>query len=428
MKARVIFITVLLIVLCAISYADTPNLTANISLQFEDVPISTVLNMMADQYNLNLVQSGQIEGEISIKLDNVSLEDGLRAILASNGYNYYIAGDIIVVKPVEMTAAGEIIVETVDLHYLSPVAAINAAENLLSPKGKIKIVADPEAKSSRSGKPVPSRVVIIDIPDAARTTAEFIRKIDIREPQVAIEVRIVETNLDNDTKTGFTWPTSISARMHGIETATLDDESSTDMGSSEALGQIDLPDGKWEWGKLSVNELNFVLDFLEQSGNSKLVSDPRITTLNNHPAEIKVTTIVPIQTINRFSEGGAVQDIVTFQDEEIGITLFVTPHIAEDNNIILDVNPTVAEIIGYSGPIDNQKPITSERSIHTRITVKNEETAVLGGLLKENRFENEDRVFFLGSLPIIGNLFRHKSVETSTTDLMIMITPRIIAD
>ncbi len=426
MKVRTIFLAVFLIILYASAYSGAPDLDAIVSLQFEDVPISIVLNMMAQQYNLNVVQSGRIEGNISIKLDSVSLEDALQAILASNGYNYYTAGDIIVVKPLDLSAAGEMTVEIVDLHYIPPVAAINAAGGLLSPKGSIKIIADPDFKAARTGKPVPSKIAVIDVPETARLTAEFIRKIDRREPQIAIEVRLVETIINDDSEIGFNWPTSITARGHGIETGGSDGISSTE--NNEAIGQVDLPDGKWEWGKLSINELSLVLDFLEKSGNSKLISDPKITTLNNHPAEIKVATVVPIQTINRFSEGGSIQDIVTFQDEEVGITLNVTPHIAENNRIILDVNSTVSEIIGYSGTLDTQKPITSERSIHTRITVMNEETAVLGGLFKEDKIENEQRIFLLGSIPIIGGLFRHKTSEVSTTDLTIMITPRILED
>ena len=411
MKVRTIFLAVFLIILYASAYSGAPDLDAIVSLQFEDVPISTVLNMMAQQYNLNLVQSGRIEGNISIKLDSVSLEDALQAILASNGYNYYTAGDIIVVKPLDLPAAGEMTVEIVDLHYIPPGAAVSAAGGLLSPKGSIKIIADPDFKAARTGKPVPSKIAIIDVPETARLTAEFIRKIDRREPQIANEVRLVEAIINDDSEIGFNWPTSITARGHGIETGGSDGISSTE--NNEAIGQVDLPDGKWEWGKLSINELSLVLDFLEKSGNSKLISDPKITTLNNHPAEIKVATVVPIQTINRFSEGGSIQDIVTFQDEEVGITLNVTPHIAENNRIILDVNSTVSEIIGYSGTLDTQKPITSERSIHTRITVMNEETAVLGGLFKEDKIENEQRIFLLGSIPIIGGLFRHKTSEVS---------------
>jgi len=250
----------------------------------------------------------------------------------------------------------------------------------------------------------------------------LIKKIDAPEPQVSIEVRMVETNVDSEKRVGINWPTSLSARLHGVTDATTTDGTT----GSEALGQMQLSDGDWQWGKLSVAETQVVLEFLKQDGNSKLISDPRITTLNNNQAEIKVTTVIPIQTINRFSEGGAVQDIVTFQDEEVGIILKVTPHICDDGGIILEVQPTVSEIIGYSGPVDNEKPITSERSVYTRIKVGDGETAVMGGLLKENKIEKVQRIFFFGSLPIVGSLFRHKTTQSSTTDLMIMISPTVI--
>jgi len=394
-----------------------------ISLEFEGVAISTVLDMLAQQHNLNLVQSGTLQNRISIKLENVSLKDALNAILASNGYNYYVTGNIIVVKPLELNAPGETIAVSITLDNISPAAAVNAATDMLSPKGKIKIVEGPATGSGFSGKKVPTQIVIVDLPEIVELVLALIRQIDKPEKQVAIEVRMIETNIDTDTEAGFKWPTSLTARGHGISPAYY-----TGSATTEAMGQIDLPNGKWDWGKLSVNELKAVLEFLETSGNSKLISDPKITTLNNHEAEIKVTTVVPIQTINRFSEGGSVQDIVTYQDEEVGISLLVTPHITEDGQITLDVRPTVAEIIGFAGPSDNQKPITSQRSIQTTITVKNNETAVLGGLLRENKIEKEQRIFFVGSLPIIGNLFKHKSKQTTNTDLTILITPRIIED
>ncbi len=135
---------------------------------------------------------------------------------------------------------------------------------------------------------------------------------------------------------------------------------------------------------------------------------------------------MPIQTINRFSEGAVIQDIVTFQDKEIGISLRVTPRINDDSTITMNVNPVVEEIIGYAGPTNNQKPITSQRSITTNVTVRNGETLVMGGLLKETTIEKQDRVFFLGSLPILGGLFTHRTNEAATTDLLILITPKIL--
>ncbi len=425
MRPRIFLIMIPLILLFSHSSAGPLDSQEKISLQFEDIELSTVLNMLAEQYNLNLIQSGQIDGNVSLRLDNVKLRDALEAILASNGYNYYLAGDIVVVKPLEMTLFGETVARAISLDYISPSAAVNAVSDLLSPKGKIQIV-EGKAGGSLGSEPLATQIVIVDLPEIVKMITEFIKEIDKRQPQVAIRVRLIETNIDDDSRIGFEWPTKITGRLHGLQGTSS--TSTTYSDEAENFLQKDFSAGGWTWGKMSLEEVKMALDFLDLRGKSKLISDPRITTLNNHEAEIKVTTIVPIQTINRFSEGGAVQDIVTFQDEEVGITLRVTPHITKDGQIILDVHPTVAEIVGYSGPAGNQKPITSERAIRTKIAVKDNETAVLGGLLKETKIEEEQRVFFLGSLPIIGNLFKHKTTQTTTTDLIIMITPTIIRD
>jgi len=417
MKNKIFIAGMILVLLPAIIIAVEFDPDKKVSLKFDEVPLTTVLNMLAEEYNLNIVLSGEITGEITLRLEDVTLEDALNAILASNEYNFYVTGNIVVVKPLGMNAVGEMLTRTITLDYISPSAAFNAAQELLSPKGKMRVV---EGTVTGGSLRVPTQLIVVDLPTSVDIIEKFIAEIDQPERQVEIAVRMIETNVDGEDQIGMKWPTSLKANLHGIEM------SSTSGESGEALGQIDLPDGKWQWGKLSVAEVQMVLDFLQKQGNSKLISDPRITTLNNHQAEIKVTTIVPIQTINRFSEGGAVQDIVTFQDEEIGIKLMVTPHITKENKIILDVEPTVSEIIGYAGPPDQQKPITSERSVHTKITVADGESAILGGLLKENNIENEQKVFLLGSIPIIGNLFKHKTTKKTTTDLMIMITPRIV--
>ena len=425
MKRIITCFTIVLMLSLNSASADQPDFGRKVSFEFDKTPVSTVVALIAQQYGLNVVLSGQVNEEITVNLNDVTLEDALKAILIANGYNYYLSGDIVIVKPIEMDAIGEIAIETVALDYISPAAAINAASDLLTEKGKIKVITDPGGSGVSGTRAVPSKIAVIDFPEVVREVVAFIKSIDIRERQVSIQVRMIEVNVDSEEKYGLNWPNSLSAVAGGLETSSSSEESSSD---GNYLGEIQLPDGKWQWGKLSVGELTVVLDFLEKKGNSKLISDPRITTLNNHEAEISITTIVPIQTINRFSEGGAVQDIVTFQDEEIGITLKVTPHITSSNEILLDVQPTVAEITGYSGPVDNQKPITSERSLTTKIQVNNGETVALGGLLKENKMETDERVFLLGSIPILGNLFRHKSVQSSTTDLMILITPTILTE
>jgi type IV pilus assembly protein PilQ len=427
MNKGIIKYLILLILYPALLYGNSVDLSKKISLQFERVSISTILTMLAQRNNLNIVQSSELTEEVSLQLDNVTLGDALDALLSSNGYNYYFTGDIIVVKPIELNAPGELISKAVSLNYISPAAAVNVIENVLSTKGKVKVVENPTETAGQKTKTArPTQIIVVDFPNNIEKIQALINEIDLPQQQLAIKVRMIETNIDNEKNIGISWPTSLSARLHGIVSSSDTSGSSISGTNAEALGQMQLPDGAWEWGRLSVNETNVILNFLDQNGNSKLISDPHITTLNNHEAEIKVTTIVPIQTINRFSEGGSVQDIVTFQDEEIGITLRVTPHICDNDNIILDVYPSVAEIIGYSGPIDNQKPITSQRSVSAKITVRNNETAAIGGLMKENKIESVQKIFFLGSIPIIGNLFKHKAVESSNTELLILITPTIL--
>ena len=141
-----------------------------------------------------------------------------------------------------------------------------------------------------------------------------------------------------------------------------------------------------------------------------------------------VTTTIPIQTLNRFTEGAVVQDIVSFQDLDVGITLSVIPRINDDNVITLKVNPVIEEIVGYTGPIDNQRPITSNRSMTTEVRVKNNETLVMGGLFKESEFVTVKKIPIMGSIPILGRLFQHRTTKTEKTDLTIFITPRIIVE
>ncbi len=427
MRKYIFFIAIVLLMPGLKAAADPAAMSDTTTLNIDQLPIATVLSMIAEEHGLDIVISGEANANISLRLDNVTVKDALDAILLANGYNYYQKGDIIIVKPFEQDIIGETVSMTVELDNISPSAAINAAQELLSPKGKIVIIEESGNSGIQYVQSTPTRLSVIDLPEVAQKVVDYIKSIDMPEAQISIHVKIIETNISDENVVGINWPTSLTARFGDLQSSSTDGATGT-TSEIKSLGRRDVGDNSWEWGSLSIDEVSMVLDFLQQNGNSKLVSDPRITALNNHEAEIKVTTVIPIQTINRFSEAGATQDIVTFQDEEVGITLKVVPHISKDGSVLLDVNPVIAEIIGYSGPVENQKPITSERAVTAMVRVKDGETAVLGGLLKENEIETVKKVAFLGSIPILGNLFRHSSKEKNSTDLLIMITPTILKD
>ncbi|UCC44556.1 MAG: hypothetical protein JSU65_01115 [Candidatus Zixiibacteriota bacterium] len=418
---------IIVILLVASSSAGQGTLGEHkLSLNFESTPLIAVLNMIAQQNGLNLVISDEVTGEVSVRLVDVDISTALDAVLSANGYTHFMRDNVIVIKATESVEAAEMGSRVVSLQYLDPVTAQKALESNISDKGKV-IILDKQSDQvgQQTGGYAPNRILITDYPANIDRLIDILSQLDIRERSILIEARIIETKLDDDLRLGLNWPSSITAKGSGVSDGTSTSFVST--ASNRALVAGDLNNGRWVWGKLSIGELQVVLDLLEQTGNSRLVSDPRITTIENHEAEFKFQTVIPIQTVSRFTEGASTSDIVTFEDEEIGISLRVTPRINGDGNITLDVHPTVEDIIGFSGPTENQKPITASRSIDTRITVAEGETVALGGLLKEDEIETVKRVPILGHIPILGPLlFTHKSVEKTKTDLIILITPHIL--
>jgi type IV pilus assembly protein PilQ len=420
---------ILLLLLTGIAIADTNQILkkGNISLTLSGVPLADALNMIAEQNDLNLVISGSVSGDVSLNLTDVSVETALDAILTAHGYAYYVTDGVVVVKSTDVDVAAELVSKTVTLKYVDPVTAQKALNSRLSDKGQVIILNRQTAEGDTKDSFHPNRLFLTERPNNIDKLMGLITEIDTPERMIMIECKIIETKVDNSTKLGFQWPTSFGAKISGVDDGTTSSSSSTTTTTANASVARSFEAGTWTWGTLSVDQVNFVLDALMRNGNSKILSNPHVTTAENYEAEISTQTIIPIQTINRFSEGAVIQDIVTFQDEEVGIRVLVTPRINEEGKITLDVNPVIEDIIGYTGPPDNQKPIKTSRTIKTRVTVADGETLALGGLIKEDEIITRQRVPLLGQIPLLGNiLFSHKSVEKNTTDLMILITPKVL--
>jgi len=415
-----------LLILTPNSKAQTDPLAgkAGISMDLEDIPIVTALNLISRQNQLNLVVSGQVDGNVTLRLNDVDIATALDAILLPSGYNYYISDGVIVVKSLEQAAVGERSSKIISLKYADPVIIQSALTPLRSVKGEIVILNKSTEEFPSDKKFSPTQLLIIDLPANIYEMEKLVAELDKAERLISIHVKIIETKLSDKDNLGFTWPTSITTSLG--KTSTTDGSSSSTTTSEDAFSR-DLNNGLSTWGTLTVAQAQVVLNLLEQTDNTKLISDPSIITVENHEASIESETVIPIATINRFTEGAATQDIQTFYDEKVGITLRVTPRINENGLITMDVYPKVEDIIGFNGPADNQKPITTSRSVKTRITVKSGETAMLGGLIKEDEMEVKRRVPILGHIPLLGSLlFTNKTTEKNKTNLIIMITPEIL--
>lgn len=399
---------------------------SKITLDMENSPISAVLKLLAVQNNLNIVAGQEVKGNVSLHLRQVSLDEALSAVLLANGYTYSRQGNVLVVVPLEKDYPQQLESRVFELSYVSADYVMASLKSVLTPRGKMDVFSK-DVRKVEASKQAPATILLVtDLAYNLPRVEKIIAALDRPSKQVSIEVRMVETSLDENSKLGIKWPEEIGASLGdaGPVPTASGSGASTPATSGKSFG---FPiNGRPQYGRLSIGQLDWFLNYLVTQTNSKLLSNPKVTTLDNQAARITVATTIPLQTLNRFSAGAEVQDIVSFQDKEFGIILDVTPRINDDSLLTLRVVPTVEDIISFTGPANNQRPITSKRSVETQVRMKDGETMVLGGLIKDNEVKTVRKVWLLGDIPLLGMLFRHTTKQKTKTDLLILITPHIV--
>ncbi len=398
--------------------------TAPISLDVKSADITNVLRLLAKQTGLNIVASKDVTGQVTVSLSNVTLKQALELVVKANGYEYVTQGEVILVKPPEKLQVQELETKVYRLKYIDANNLRTTVAQLLSPQAKVQVFypnfrpnvqaqqGQPQTATKRS-----SILVVTDFPANIQQLDAMVAALDVPTPQIMIEAKLIEIAPQKSENIGINWAKSINAQ---IFREVLLPSGNTFRNSVE----VPLAGGSISYGTLNFDQYNAVINFLNSHTNSKLVSNPRVLTMDNQEAVISVGTTVPIPQINRGVGGQG--DIVTFSYRDVNIALRVTPHVSDDETITLYVNPDVEEIIGEVVAGENRAPITSKRQVETVVNLKSNETMVIGGLIRENTVETVDKVWLLGDIPLLGNLFRNKDKTRRQTDLLIFITPRIL--
>lgn len=403
--------------LTSVMAADHAFLNNPVSLSLDKTPVESVVRLLAKQNGFNVAIAGDVTGEASMILNDVPLHEALDAILLPNNLSWYMKENLMVIKPSSYLATDERVTRLIHLKHVSCEEARLATAALLSQQGKIEVLIEGADASAR--RATPSVLSVSDRGDIVEQIAQVITQLDRPQPLLNISVKLVETNLNKNNKYGVDWPDSYPLLFGGV---------SEDGESTTPLASHPLDRGRWTWGTFSAASVSAALDVMLKSGNSKLLSDPNLTTVSDRPAEIAVTTTIPIQTLNRFTEGAVIQDIVSFQDLDVGITLRVVGRVTDQTYVSLDVNPVIEEITGYTGPAENLRPITSKRAVNTNVRVKSGETLVIGGLIRDSKFDSIEKFPLLGHIPVLGVLFQHRETKSEKVDLSILITPTIVAE
>jgi type IV pilus secretin PilQ/predicted competence protein len=404
-----------------------------VSLDFQGADLRAVLRTFSEISGLNIVIDPAVQGTVDVALRDVPWDQALDIILAANKLGYIIDGTIVRIAPLNVLAdeqsqrrkvneeqalAGELRVLTQRLSYAK-------AEEL-------QALLTKSALSQRGTVQVDSRtntLIITDLAERLTTATELIAKLDLAQPQVEIEARIVQTNknyaralgvqwgfngavtpgLGNTTNLAFPNSGTLSGAAGGV---TGGQPTAVNLGVPGAPNAVNLALG-------SINgsfNLDVALTALENSGNGRLLSTPRVTTQNNIAAEMTQGVQIPIQTVSNNTV------TVTFRDA--ALTLRVTPQITAANTVIMQIAVENSQA-DFSRAVNGIPPINTQRA-NTSVLVSDGATTVIGGVYVTNQQNQTDRTPGVSRIPLLGWLFRRDAVNDTSTELLIFITPRII--
>jgi type IV pilus assembly protein PilQ len=416
-----------------------------LSLNFQDIEVRSVLQLIADFTGFNIVVSDTVSGSLTLRLKNVPWDQALDIILQTKALGKRQAGNVIMIAPAEEIANRERIelegmkqktelaplrTEYFQANYAkaAELATLlqSATGGLLTERGSVTV-------DERT-----NTLLINDTTDQLEEIRALVHRLDVPIRQVLIESRIVIASDDFNKDIGVRWGLNrntvnpggtstgegfaLSGNADGIQDLlngdTVDNgRFNINLPGSNAAGSLGVALAKLPFGTL----LELELSAMQAEGTGEVISSPRVITANQHEAYIEQGVEIPYLEA---SSSGATS--VSFRKAVLGLT--VTPQITPDDRIVMDLKvnkDTVGEIFG-AGSL--QVPSIDTREVSTQVLVDNGETVVLGGVYEQSILNKVDMVPFFGNLPLIGRLFQHTTNQDDKSELLVFVTPKIIED
>ena len=421
-----------------------------LSLNFQDIEVRAVLQLIADFTELNLVASDTVKGKITLRLQNVPWDQALDLVLKTKGLDKRQVGNVLMVAPAAEIAARERqeIETNKQLEELSPLQT-EYIRILYANAGDIFKLFDSaggEGGADSTGSILSARgQVIVDertnsllVTETSQKIEEvrrLIRLIDVPVRQVLIESRIVVANANFTQELGIKWGGGLRS-SNSLDPTSLATGSLTSNVIARETGVLAFPDALVvDLGVQQAGATSFAVDFvndrvnisaelsaLESNGKGEVVSQPKVITGDKQQATIKSGQQVPY--LESSSSG---RTTVKFKDAVL--KLDVTPNITPDDRIIMDLVINQDEVGGFiNGEFNSQIPIIDTTELVTQVLVDNGETIVLGGVFQLQDITQVTKTPFLGDIPYLGRLFRRTSESKEKTETLIFITPRILSD
>jgi type IV pilus assembly protein PilQ len=412
-----------------------------VTLECVDADIQDVLQMLAVKSGVNIIYGPDVTGKITISLKNVPFDKAFENILRISKLVYVIAGDNIVrvgtPQVIEQERSLQVMYTKIfPLNYAVADDVKTHLEQILKAEGRTKGMISVDKRTNS--------LIVTESEEGLNYIEEWIKKLDTKPYQVTIEAQVIDISVDDLSELGVQWGIRSVDKQAGSEVSySLDSVSgggvtvkaveSTAKEIQSAVFSaptgVPLESATFLFGKFTDSlAISARLATLITQGKAKVLSNPRVTTVNNKTATIIAGEKIPYKTaVTQTTTGAGMGQTIQEQWEYIsaGIQLTVTPTVSPDGWVTLTVKPQV-DIPQISAP--GVPPTVKSRQTEVTVMVKNNEPLVIGGLISDSDIEAIKKLPVLGDLPILGYLFKYKTTQKKRTELIILITPRIVEE
>ena len=405
-----------------------------LSMDFMDADIRNVLRLIGEVSGLNIVAGDDVQGKVTVRLVDVPWDQALDVILKTRGLGQVREGNVIRVAPAERLAQEEarrlekakaqeelapLTTDIIPVNYASAEEMAERLKAVLSDRGSVSV-------DSRTNS-----LLVKDTAENLDRARALVARLDTQTPQVLIEARIVEVSSTFARDLGIQWGGKFVAdTAHGNATDwafpnSIGVSGDTGVGNFAvnfpSAGGAGGPGGALALTLGHVNDvltLDLRLSAIETSGRGRVISSPRVTTLDNKTAEISQGIEIPFTT--------ATQEKIETQSISYKLRLNVTPHVTADRSIIMKIEVSKDAPSTTFVAVDSKTPAKETRAATTEVLVKDGETTVIGGIITNTQSNTEFGVPFLSKIPVLGWLFKRKDKRVDKTELIIFITPKIV--
>src|SRR5213594_2699448 len=367
-------------------------------LEFRGVSMADVLSALSKLCGFNLVTDSSVQGTITLRLLDVTCEEALRYVLEANGLAFRRLGKNLIVGSAEKLAPPPEVPETIAYHLsYGDVNAIRAAVAAAVPG--VRVAVDPRTNG----------LLITGTSAQHEEVVKVLGTLDVKIPQVVIQVSVVEIN-------------TTVVRTLGLFNATTGTAAPGGVGFGNVF--LDSASRRLTFNLVDSTLLNFNLQALVTEGKARILTAPRIATLDGNKATIQLAQRVPI--FSQTTTGGTTTVTVSYID--VGVKLVTTPRVNTDNLITLALTPEVSSLGTQENFLGTSAFRVNTRNADTTLSVADGRTIVLGGLIDRTERTSVQKVPLLGDIPILGELFRTTDTNAAETELIFLITPQIVKD